>query len=428
MPQTHAPEGRVSASAASRDEAEAAIVGDEARTATILVVALVAALPLALGRPVWSTVGGDADWNLSVVLAPFDVVLVVVAGWAVLHRSLLVGLFRSRLSRTAAATFAVGFALSLALHPSPLGVALGWRLGTGLAVVAVTGAALSEPAARRRVLAAIAAVGVVQALLAAVQSARGRAFGVAPIDWEGALYPFGDSFAGRGGLTHPYHLAVLLVVAQGAALLGLRHAVDRRPWLAALAIIGLGLGVTYTRAGLLGQLALVAVALVAGRAGPTRLAAVAIAGGLLVGGVAFGDGWVAKAEASQGDDVTSSRTERLSEAMDLVESEPVAGVGPGRYVAAQEAYDRDELLPAHNLVFHEAAELGPIGLLGVLLLLAALTRRAVRGGVWAVMVAVPMAPFLALDAFPYVFPIGLAASAVWLALIRHAGEPTGVAA
>ena len=91
-------------------------------------------------------------------------------------------------------------------------------------------------------------------------------------------------------------------------------------------------------------------------------------------------------------------------------------------VTAQATYDREELLPAHNVLAHETAELGLLGAAGTALLLAALARRTATGGTWTLMVAAPMAPFLLLDAFPYVFPAGLALSAVWLALVRQAGN------
>jgi hypothetical protein len=38
------------------------------------------------------------------------------------------------------------------------------------------------------------------------------------------------------------------------------------------------------------------------------------------------------------------------------------------------------------------------------------------------MVGLPMVGFLGLDAFPYLFPVGLALSAIWLALIRDAAD------
>ena len=56
-------------------------------------------------------------------------------------------------------------------------------------------------------------------------------------------------------------------------------------------------------------------------------------------------------------------------------------------------------------------------------LLALLLLRIWRGGAWTAAVVVPMVPFLLLDAYPYVFATGLAASALWLGLARASLTP-----
>lgn len=407
-------------------------VAEQARTAALLVALLAITIPLATGYAVWSTATGADDWNRRISLAPFDLVLVAISGWVLLHRRLLVDLFRSPAVRVGSAALAVVGLAAFAAHPSPLGVALALRLLAGLCVIAAVSAAAARPGPRRAVLATIAVVGTLQAVLAMVQSARGAAFGIEYLDYAGPLYPFGTSLAGRGGLTHPYHLAVVLVVAQGAALLGLRHAGAARraqlPWLAGLAVISAGIAVTYTRAGALGQVLLV-VCLLAGRADRRVLAvaAVAVLLGLGVGGLAFGDGWLARGSATAGQDenasADSNRGERLKEARELIEAEPALGVGPGRYVDALAQTDRIEYLPAHNLVAQEAAELGILGGLVALGLLVLLGLRVLRGGAWSGAVILPILPFLLLDAYPYVFATGLATSALWLGLARASLEP-----
>ncbi|MEZ5182890.1 MAG: O-antigen ligase family protein [Acidimicrobiales bacterium] len=271
-----------------------------------------------------------------------------------------------------------------------------------------------------------------QAALGMVQAARGAAFGIEYLDFAGPLYPFGTSHAGRGGLTHPYHLAVVLVVAQGAALLGLRQAhAERRsplPWLGALAVLSAGIGVTYTRAGAIGQVALV-VCLLLGRADRRALApaALAVVLGLGIGGAAFGDGWIARGTTTVGADentsADSTRGERWREARELVEANPLLGVGPGRYVEALAETERIEYLPAHDLVAQEAAELGILGGVAAFALLGLLGLRVLRGGAWTGAVVLPLVPFLLLDAYPYVFATGLAASAIWLGLARASLDP-----
>lgn len=411
---------------------ESSPADDQARTAAVLVALLAVTIPLATGYAVWSTATGADDWNRRISLAPFDLVLVVITGWVLLRPRLLADLFRSPAVRVASAALGVIGLASFVAHPSPLGIALALRLVAGLCVIAAVSAAASRPGPRRTVLGTIAVVGVLQAVLGMVQSARGEAFGIEYLDYAGPLYPFGSSLAGRGGLTHPYHLAVVLVVAQGAALLGLRHAGAVRraqlPWLGALAIISAGIAITYTRAGALGQVLLV-VCLLLGRADRRVLAvaAVAVLLGLGVGGLAFGDGWLARGSATTGQDenasADSNRGERLKEARELIESEPVLGVGPGRYVDALSETDRVEYLPAHNLVAQSAAELGIAGGLAALGLLVLLGLRVLRGGAWSGAVILPIVPFLLLDAYPYVFATGLATSAIWLGLARASLEP-----
>ncbi len=401
--------------------------------ASILVALLAFTIPLATATIGWSAPGGDGDWTRSVATAPFDLVLVAVLVWGALTPRAVLDLFRRRAVALACALYAVWFVVAFAAHPGPLGFSLLLRLGAGLAVIAVVAEAVRTIEGRRLALGALVVSGVLQAVLGMVQAARGEAFGIELIDYAGPLYPFGSSFAGRGGLTHPYHLAVFLVACEGAALLGLRATgrsstlAARAPWLVALAVLGAGIAVTYTRAGAIGQVALL-VALVLGRRDrPLLLAAAgALVVGLAVGGFGFGDGWYARGQNTTGADgasADSDRSVRLQEARGLIEEQPIVGVGPGRYVQALAETDRDEYLPAHNVVAHEAAELGVVGGLAVLGLLALLGLRILRGGAWTGAVVVPMVPFLLLDAYPYVFATGLAISALWLGLARASLDP-----
>lgn len=420
-----------SAATGASSSAAADEVPADVRTAALLLALLAFTIPLAVGMVLWAPLGADDDWNRRVSLAPFDLVQVAIVGWVALRPRLVLDLFRSRSVQLASAALALIFLGSFAANPSWLGLSLGLRLVAGLCAMALVGVVWPHREARTLVLGSIAAVGALQAVLAMVQSARGVAFGIDLLDFSGPLYPFGSSRAGRGGLTHPYHLAVLLVVAQGAALLGLRlERGDRRPWLLALVLASAGIGVTYTRAGAIGQVALVACLLL-GRADrrALRAAAVAIVLGLGVGGLAFGDGWLARGATTTGADGSSnpdsSRSVRLAEARELIEDHPLTGVGPGRYVDALAEVEREEYLPAHNLIAHSAAELGLLGGAAVLALLGLLVLRAWRGGAWAMALFLPIAPFLLLDAYPYVFATGIATSGLWLGLLRAAS--TGAA-
>ena len=102
--------------------------------------------------------------------------------------------------------------------------------------------------ARRALLAGIVAVGSAQALLAIVQSLTGKALAVRPFAFDGELYQFGSSWAGRGGFGHPYHLSCLLALAVGAAVLGVHGARRPLPWCLALGLCATGMAVTFSRA------------------------------------------------------------------------------------------------------------------------------------------------------------------------------------
>ncbi|MCU1354099.1 MAG: hypothetical protein JWM05_3308 [Acidimicrobiales bacterium] len=396
---------------------------------TALVVALLVAIPLAWTTSLWAAAGGAQDWNQSVTFAPLDLVLAAIG---------LSTLRRARLGRphgylpVAGTVFAGLFVVALAAHPSPLGVALGLRLGAALAVAHLVVRTGGAAATRRVVLASATGLGVVQAGLALVQAHLGHALGVAPLDYAGPLYPFGSSFAGRGGLPHPYHLAVLLVVTQGATLLALRGGRRRWPWCVALGVQAMGVAVTYSRAALLGEIVVVALALTARRENRRLLApaALAIVVGLAVGALSFGDGWVSRSsQTTSAQQADSGRRDRLREAARLVAREPIVGVGPGRYVVALRDVPHLDLLPAHDLVAQEAAEVGIAAGVVAAALLAGFVARVVRRGTWPLLVAVPILPFLVLDAYPYVFTTGLALTGIWLGLVRLAAhpEPAGTA-
>ncbi len=396
---------------------------DESRVAATIIALLMITIPLADAHLLWSAPGAVKDWNRSVIVAPFDLVLLLAVGWTLRRPRLLGDLFRSRAVQIAAGAYAAVFAVSLVAGFSWLGVNLGLRLGAGLVVIALVAKGAENASGRQFMLGTIVVVGVLQAVLGMAQSAHGTAFGIDYLDFAGRLYPFGSSRAGRGGLGHPYHLAVLLAVAQGAALLGLRHTRSARwPWVAGLAVLGAGIAVTYTRAGAIGQVLLVICLLLGHRDRRLMLPAAAIIVGLTIGGVSFGDGWLARSEVTINADgtqnVSSSRTQRLREAGELISAHPVVGVGPGTYVDALHAEKRIEYLPAHNLVAQDAAEMGILGGIAALALLGLLGFRVLRGGAWTGAVVLPVVPFLVLDAYPYVFATGIALASIWLGLAR----------
>jgi hypothetical protein len=212
----------------------------------------------------------------------------------------------------------------------------------------------------------------------------------------------------------------LLLVAQGAALVAARDAKDRRPWLVALAVIGVGIAVTYCRSAILGEVVAGIVALVAWRKAGGRILLVGMlaAGlGLGIGAVSFGTGWWARSKTTVGSTADDGRSERLREAARLTRSQPVVGVGPGQYVVALDRLQRSqEALPAHDVVAQEAAEGGIPAALAALVVLVLFVRWAARSGAWTLAVVALGLPMFLLDAYPYVFATGIAASGIWLGI------------
>jgi hypothetical protein len=406
-------------------------VEEDSAVAAGIVALLVLLVPLALVQILWAAPGGDLDWCRRIQVAPFDAVLVLVLGWMVLQRREVLALFEDRAVRIGSIALLVAMVVSFAAHPGPLGVVWGLRLLSGTGLIALVAVAWRSPRARAAMLATVAAAGVAQAVLGMVQSLRGSTFGIAPIDFSWDLMRFGSSAAAQGSLPHPYHLTGYLVVAQGAALLGLRQAaVDRAarwPWLAALAVLACGTSITYSRAALLGQIVVVVAAL-AGRRDRRVLvlAAVAIVVGTGIGAIGFGDGWVARSERSvgaEGQSIDSHRSQRLSEARSLIESSPVVGVGPGRYVEALADGKTGDFQPAHQVFAHMAAELGIPGGLVVVGLMVLLGLRMLKGGSWTVMVGAPTFSLALLGTIPYVPFTTLAMSGLWLGLVRASMAP-----
>jgi O-antigen ligase len=370
----------------------------------------------------WHDAAGAADPNLRVGVSAIDVPL---AGLTVLW---LLGLRRRpRLHGRAPvlAVAAVGLGLvALTVHPSPRGFELALRLVACVAVVDLV-RRLDAPG-RSRVAGTLAVVGVAQALLGIAQALAGRALGLGPFELAGPLYRFGSSHAGRGSLTHPYHLAVVLLVAMAVAVVFATSASRPLPWLAAVGVCAAGVGVTYSRAAALGLVAAVVVLAVAGlrtrhRTGRNVLAgaALVIVLGFGVTALGLGDGWHARYRTStEAATADSGRVDSARDALGLIEDHPLVGVGPGRYVVSLAAtHHRGFLQPPHDLALHAMAELGIVAGLAVTALAAIAAVRRLRAGAGFAAATVLIAPFFLFDAYPYAFPVGLAVTALWLGLV-----------
>jgi hypothetical protein len=389
----------------------------------LLLLMLVVTIPLAIGTVVWFSPGGEADFNRRVSISPFDIALALLIAVAVAERRPLRRWASwSALTRVAVA---LGVVLGVAFlaHPSVRGIEFAFRVAGVLAVV--DGFCRVNRTARQRVLGTLLAVGVVESVIGMAQSAHGGSLGIGPLEYRGFFYTFGSSTAGHAGFDHPYHLAYFLLVALSAALLGLRATTRPMPWIAGAALCSAGLATTYSRAALLSLLVFVVLLLFSrggdARKRSARLLAAAVAIGFVFGAVAFGNGWHTKGENSTSSSaVDSDRRVRAQEALRLIDSQPILGVGPGRYTIALESVEHSQLLPAHNVVLHEAAEGGVLAGALTALLLVLLAVHAWRDGFDATAVFALPVLFFVLDAYPYVFPTGLAASGIWLGMVFSA--------
>jgi hypothetical protein len=332
---------------------------------------------------------------------------------------------------TALAGLVVALAVAWAGHPSLRGAFQVLRfLGVAGAVLAVSRAG---PTARRLLVGALVAFSVAEVAVAVAQKATGGAVGLSSVgELAEPLVPIGGSEAPQGTLVHPYLLAGLaLVTIAVLAAVALREPARARLCALPVAVAGVAVGLTYSRAGLLGLLGILVAVALAVRSPRTRAAALTVVAAALIGAgvtaLVVSDGWVGRAEeASAGTNLDRGRGELADQAITLIRKHPVLGVGTGRYVLAVEA-DREVaarssriLQPVHVVPLLLVAEAGLLGLVAVAALAVALVRAAMRGGLagWALLLG--YAPFLLLDHFPATFPQGLVVTAAWLGTLELA--------
>lgn len=277
----------------------------------------------------------------------------------------------------------------------------------------------------------LAVVTTLEAVIAVAQMLSGGPVGLRSLGEQARpLLPIGGADAPFGTLVHPYVLAGLAVVTIAVLVAVALHDRGRaRAVAVAVAAAGVIVGVTYSRMALLALLALLVPLVLATRSRATRPAALVVGAALLLGaglaGLAASDGWVGRAEeAATGTNLSRGRSELAAQAVAVIRAHPLAGVGTGRYVTAVEE-DPDlarrsvrVLQPVHGVPLLLVAEGGVLVAAALVLLVVALGRAALRGGVaaWALLLA--YLPFLVLDHFPVTFPQGLVITAVWLAALQ----------
>ncbi len=395
--------------------------------ATQLLVATIVMIPLAVGWVVWFAPGAADDFNRRVTLSPFDVALsALVIVWLreVAPKARADPRPRASAGVVIASAFVAVFAISLAVHPSWRGIEYAVRLFACVALVDVIRRLSTRNL--RKMCVALTVCGVAEAILAMAQVVAGHGFSLYPIDHAGPLFAFGATHAGRGGLSHPYHLTVFLLLAAYAALVAGRadRPFNLRLWMAALALIGAGLAVTFSRAMLLALIPAAVVWCFSRRDKAdytTRLLVGSLLFGLAATTILFSSGWSTRAQQSAGSGADRGRVTLARHGLELATEHPLTGVGPARYVLAlaEPGPPDGELLPSHNLLVQAAAELGVFGACVVAAACLWYAKRIARRGVLVLGGAWLLVPFVMLDSYAYVFPTGIALSAIWLGLLEH---------
>jgi O-antigen ligase len=401
----------------------------------VVLLALVLVLLPLRELPAW-TVAGALPFSVGVL----DVALLALAGVCLprLLRQARDG--PSPLALTVPLVLLTLLGMALVAHPSWPGLLEVARIGAAT-VVALAVRESGSTRTIRVLLGSLVGGAVLQTVVVVGQLARGR-----PLGWtflgeaQYPLYKVGLAVAPRGTFQHPYPLAGFVVLAMFTALtLGLR--VPRpRLFLCALTIGAVPLGVTYSRSCVL-AVVLGAASLAVGVRRHGRvlvLGLVAVAAGALVPALVLRAGWQSRLSSTSltvssgdADALSAGRLSAARASLRLTRSEPLLGVGPGRFqpgsqVALRAGSPGNEIV--HNLPLFVAAEAGiPAGIV-LTGILVAVGVRAFRSGPLARALYLALLPFVLLDRFTYDGPQGLVLTAVWLALVELVARTESVTA
>lgn len=394
----------------------------------LLVLLALALFSVAERITLWSGPAGGADASEVVFVQPADLALLCLLGvvtvLVVRERRTLRQLFSSPLAAVSTLTMA-WFTIAFLFHPSWRG--LEWLVRVAATAALVWVVARAGNGRRTAYISGVLALSTVQASLAIAQSITGGAVGLRLFEWGDRMYEVGDVTAARGSLPHPYYLAGLLLMGIVAAVV-LHERMSRGRWSqiaipTAIALNALVLPFTFSRAA---QLALVPIIVLVLWRSRTRGLLLPLLGGLAAGTLLTLSGQSAKLDQSlDSQRFDSGRLELLAEATELTRSNPVLGVGPGRYVLELRAKGHGPFMPPHNIVAHAGAEAGLAGGGLMVAMLATFALWAARSGTLVLLAAVPLLPFLLLDWYPYASPPGMLMSALWFGTVIVAAGTRG---
>lgn len=362
----------------------------------------------------------DPVFSYAVNLYLFDIPLVLLV---VVTLPEITARLRSRRLGLGAALWLALLALlilSFAIHPSIQGIQTVWRVCGALAI-AVAFAGLGQR--ERTVIVTTLAVGALtQTAWAIAQVWSGGPLGADFLfESQKPLALAGDALVAKGTMQTPYLLAALALAS--GLLVARRLSASSRPlvWAALLAAVVVPVGLTYSRGALAGVGGAIAALLPRASTGAARrLIIAAILVGIGVPSALTLSGWSARGEQLGEERADSGRGILLLQGLAVLAMDPLAGVGPGRYLSAARTLSddpgvRSKLLPTHNVPLLVAAENGVLAGAVTVVLLAALVARASRDrDDLALALYLAMLPFWLLDPLPYSLPQGLVLTGLWL--------------
>lgn len=381
-------------------------------------------------------------WSLSFAESGVGVPLTMVTTVAVLAALATMDRAALETARTDIATVILYMALAVAgmvaflFHMSGSGAILTFSIVAPIGIV-LSVAAFSIAELRRFVAVPLLATTAIQAVVVAVQSATGSAYGYNLLHRGSTLLVTNDNIVRPQGMfDHVYEPAAVALIAMGIGLALLPATGQWRIWF----LVGIGaaastIALTHSRSALLGLILVVAVAALASFRGDTALragVAIAVAAFVIPALLTAGAWQVRFDESAEGnlDDASLGRVTLARQAMEMASDHPIVGVGPNRYMTVLETnYTVDEDYPyvVHNESLMVAAELGIPAAIVITLIFVWAGIQAIQAGYRPLLLYAAPMPFVVFDVLLYNKPVGLLLFAVWcgvlgrLSLARKAG-------
>ncbi len=393
-----------------------------------LVTVFIVAIPLEVWIPVhlFEAASFSLYYRNVNFFVPLDMLTVAVM---VVGAPVVVARVRRRAFSTAEVLLAAFIAwalLAFAVNPSILGASFAVRWMAMLPTVAIV-ASMSEKSLRWFVAAPFLVSGIAQ-----------TALGLWQHPGPGQNLWFNESVsAAQGTYTYASGLALFLLVAAtiGVALQPTGRAT--LPWMVGTGVCAAGVSLTNSRAGLL-AMACIAITFAVGwvRNKMWRRAFIVTSVPYLVTTLFVRSGWVAEVSRTTTGTLearTSGRISMMIESFRIIQSSPVAGVGPGGYASEILARQPDwgvwRQLPVHNIPLLAASELGIVAGLIIATLAVVLAIGAIRASFAAVAVFAPVAVFMLVEQRTHYIPADVALFAVWmgvLLVLRGSSDSTGL--